>query len=54
MQLGMVGLGRMGAAMSRRLMAAGHDLVVTDHDPSAVGSLVASGAVGATSLTEFV
>ena len=54
MQLGMVGLGRMGAAMSRRLMAAGHDLVVTDHDPSAVAALVEAGAVGAHDLTAFV
>ena len=54
MQLGMVGLGRMGAAMSRRLMAAGHDLVVTDHDPAVVATLEASGAVGSTDLTDFV
>ena len=39
MQLGMIGLGRMGAAMSRRLMAAGHRLVVTDPDPAAVAAL---------------
>jgi 6-phosphogluconate dehydrogenase len=54
MQLGMIGLGRMGAAMSRRLMAAGHDLVVTDHDPSAVAALEASGARGAADLGDLV
>ncbi len=54
MQLGMIGLGRMGAAMSRRLMAAGHHLVVTDHDPAAVAALEAAGAVGAPDLAQLV
>ena len=41
MQLGMVGLGKMGANMVRRLMAAGHECVVFDLDPEAVGALFA-------------
>jgi len=54
MQLGMIGLGRMGAAMSRRLMAAGHQLVVTDRDATAVAALAAAGAVGAEDLVGLV
>ena len=54
MQLGMIGLGRMGANMVRRLMRAGHECVVWDLDPSAVGALVSEGAVGAASLDELV
>ncbi len=50
MQLGMVGLGRMGSDMSRRLLAAGHDLVVYDMAPAAVETLVDAGATGASSL----
>ena len=38
MQLGMIGLGRMGANMTERLIGRGHELVVTDHDPGAVAS----------------
>lgn len=53
MQLGMVGLGRMGANMVRRLMAAGHECVVYDLDADAVAALVAEGATGATTLEEF-
>ncbi|WZO98123.1 decarboxylating 6-phosphogluconate dehydrogenase [Isosphaeraceae bacterium EP7] len=53
MQLGMVGLGRMGANMVRRLMKQGHDCVVYDRSPEAVATLVAEGAVGARSLEEF-
>ncbi|MCC5950596.1 MAG: decarboxylating 6-phosphogluconate dehydrogenase [Acidimicrobiia bacterium] len=53
MQLGMVGLGRMGANMVRRLMAAGHECVVYDLDADAVAVLVAEGATGATTLEEF-
>ena len=53
MQLGMIGLGRMGANMVRRLMRGGHDCVVFDRDPGAVRSLVAEGAVGADSLEDF-
>ncbi len=53
MQLGMIGLGRMGANMVRRLMQAGHDLVVFDVSPEAVKTLAEAGATGASSLEEF-
>jgi 6-phosphogluconate dehydrogenase len=54
MQLGMVGLGRMGANMVRRLMKGGHDLVVFDVFPEAVKGLEAEGATGADSLADLV
>ena len=54
MQIGMIGLGRMGSNMVRRLMRAGHSLVVFDRSSNAVHSLVTQGATGATSLAEFV
>jgi 6-phosphogluconate dehydrogenase len=54
MQLGMVGLGRMGANMARRLIRKGHECVVFDMSPKAVSELVANKAVGATSLAEMV
>ena len=54
MQLGMIGLGRMGANMVRRLMRNGHECVVYDMSQKAVAELAAEKAVGATSLTEFV
>ncbi len=54
MQLGMIGLGRMGANMVVRLMRAGHECVVYDVSPQAVQGLVGQGAVGAASLDEFV
>ncbi|MFO0567700.1 MAG: decarboxylating 6-phosphogluconate dehydrogenase [Polyangiaceae bacterium] len=54
MQIGMVGLGRMGANMVRRLMRAGHDCVVADLSADAVAALVKEGATGAASLEEFV
>ncbi len=54
MQLGMVGLGRMGANMIRRVMRAGHAGVVYDQNAEGVQRLVAEGAVGAASLEEFV
>ena len=54
MQLGMVGLGRMGANLVRRLMRDGHRCVVFDVDQTAVAALVAEGATGATSLEDFV
>ena len=54
MQLGMVGLGRMGANMVRRLMKAGHECVVYDVSADAVNQLVSEGAVGATKVDEFV
>jgi 6-phosphogluconate dehydrogenase len=54
MQLGMIGLGRMGANMVRRLMRAGHSCVVFDLNPEAVRNLVAEGAVGTATPEEFV
>jgi 6-phosphogluconate dehydrogenase len=53
MQLGMIGLGRMGANMVRRLIARGHDCVVFDMAPQAVAELAREGAVGATSIADF-
>jgi 6-phosphogluconate dehydrogenase len=53
MQLGMIGLGRMGANMVRRLMKGGHTSVVYDRDPKNTEKLVADGAVGAKTLEEF-
>ncbi|NCA70274.1 MAG: decarboxylating 6-phosphogluconate dehydrogenase [Sphingobacteriia bacterium] len=53
MQLGMIGLGRMGANMVLRLMAAGHACVAHDRDPSAVAALVAEGATGAADLAQL-
>jgi 6-phosphogluconate dehydrogenase len=53
MQLGMVGLGRMGAGIVRRLMRDGHHCVGYDVSPDAVHALEADGAVGSTSLEEF-
>jgi 6-phosphogluconate dehydrogenase len=54
MQLGMVGLGRMGANLVRRLMRDGHRCVVYDVKPEAVKQLEEEGATGATSLQELV
>jgi len=54
MQLGMVGLGRMGANMVRRLIRKGHSCVVFDMSPKAVADLVKEQAVGSTSLKDFV
>jgi 6-phosphogluconate dehydrogenase len=54
MQLGMIGLGRMGANMVRRLLKAGHDGVVFDVSPKAVEDLVQDNAVGASSLADLV
>jgi 6-phosphogluconate dehydrogenase len=54
MQLGMVGLGRMGANMVRRLLKGGHDCVVFNRSPKAVTDLVKENAVGAASLSELV
>jgi 6-phosphogluconate dehydrogenase len=53
MQLGMIGLGRMGANMVRRLMKQGHQCVVYDMNPAAVAALVADGAIGASSLADL-
>ena len=54
MQLGMLGLGRMGANMVRRLLRGGHTCVVSDLSAAAVQAVVAEGAVGAASLPDFV
>jgi len=54
MQLGMIGLGRMGANMARRLMRGGHQCVVYDRSPDAVKALAAEGATGADSLAALV
>ena len=54
MQLGMIGLGRMGANLVRRLMRAGHECVVFDVAPEAISALAAEGAVPAASLAELV
>src|SRR5678815_4869890 len=54
MQLGMIGLGRMGANMVRRLLRNRHACVVYDRNAGAVKELVSAGAQGAASLTEFV
>ncbi|ADE10635.1 phosphogluconate dehydrogenase (NAD(+)-dependent, decarboxylating) [Sideroxydans lithotrophicus] len=53
MQIAMVGLGRMGANMARRLMRDGHACVVYDRNPDTVAQLVADGATGAASLKEL-
>jgi len=53
-QLGMIGLGRMGANMVRRLLKGGHDCVVFDVSPTAIEELVKEKATGATSLEDFV
>jgi 6-phosphogluconate dehydrogenase len=54
MQIGMIGLGRMGANMVRRLLRGGHECVVFDMSPKAVEELVAEKAVGSSSLADFV
>jgi 6-phosphogluconate dehydrogenase len=54
MQLGMVGLGRMGANMTRRLLRGGHSLVVSDLSPEAVKQIAGEGATGSASLEDFV
>ena len=54
MQLGMIGLGRMGANLVRRLMRDGHPCVAYDRSPNVVQQLAADGADGANSLAEFV
>ncbi len=54
MQLGMVGLGRMGANLVRRLIRDGHSCVVYDVNQEAVADLVSEGATGAASMKEFV
>src|SRR5258705_13440061 len=54
MQLGMIGLGRMGGNIVRRLMKHGHSTVVYDKDPKSVAAIAADGAVGAGALEDFV
>src|SRR5712691_3292163 len=54
MQLGMVGLGRMGANMTRRLMRGGHQLVVSDRSADPVKQLADEGASGSSSLEDLV
>jgi 6-phosphogluconate dehydrogenase len=54
MKLAMIGLGRMGSNMARRLMAGGHEIVGYDHDPDAVAELGKAGATGATSLDDVL
>ena len=53
MQLGMVGLGRMGGGIVRRLLRDGHRCVGYDHNPDAIEALAAEGTVGTSSLEEF-
>jgi 6-phosphogluconate dehydrogenase len=54
MMLGMIGLGRMGSNMVRRLLRAGHQCVVFDRSPEAVAALTKEGAVGTTSLDDLL
>jgi 6-phosphogluconate dehydrogenase len=54
MQIGMIGLGRMGANMTRRLLKGGHQCVVFDRSPHVVHELVEDKAVGSSSLADFV
>ena len=54
MQIGMVGLGRMGANLTRRLMRAGHEVVVHDIDADAIAVLEGEGATGAATLEDLV
>src|SRR5829696_2913594 len=54
MQIGMIGLGRMGANMVRRLLRGGHECVVNDRNPEAVQAMEAEGATGAASVDDFI
>ena len=54
MQLGMIGLGRMGANMVHRLLAGGHQRVVFDRSPKAIEELVRANTVGAASVVDLV
>ena len=54
MQLGMIGLGRMGANLSRRLMRDGHEMVVWNRDPAPIATLAGEGAVGAETPADLV
>ena len=54
MLIAMVGLGRMGANMVRRLLKGGHELVVHDREPAAIEALRAEGALGAATLEALI
>jgi len=54
MQIGMVGLGRMGGNMTTRLLRGGHEVVVMDRNPDAVATAVSGGATGTSTLEELV
>jgi 6-phosphogluconate dehydrogenase len=54
MQIGLIGLGRMGSNMVRRMMKAGHECVVYNRSPGPVEAMVAEGAIGTRSLAELV
>ena len=54
MQIGMIGLGRMGANMARRLMRGGHEVVAHDRSPESVRAVVADGAAGADNLQSLI
>ena len=54
MQIGMIGLGRMGGNMVRRLLAARHQCVVYDRQPAAATALIDAGALGSTSVAHFI
>ena len=54
MQLGIVGLGRMGGNIARRLMRAGHQVVVNDRNQAAIDALLGEGAQGAADLAALV
>src|SRR4051812_11286903 len=54
MRIGMIGLGRMGGAIARRLMRAGHETIVWDRDATAIAALVPDGATAAVSLADLV
>jgi 6-phosphogluconate dehydrogenase len=54
MQIGMIGLGRMGGDMVRRMLQAGHECVVTDRDSAAIAELAAEGAIASASLPALV
>ena len=54
MQIGMIGLGRMGANMVRRLLHGGHECVVFDTNAASVDALAKEGAIGATSLEDML
>src|ERR1700751_2061958 len=54
MQIGVIGLGRMGGNITRRLMQNGHEAVVFDHDANAVATLRQDGAIGAAGIDKLV